>query len=317
MTKLKSILLNLYASDLVVVGFYLILTLVNFIFYTRVPEWYILNSANILIILFVLTIAKKDAEGKSKLIHTIHSWYLIVLIFITFKELYYMISPIHGQDYDNILIKIDRFVFGTDPTHFLYQYTHPVITEILQWIYASFYFLPIILGIELAKNKKYSGFQFVAFSIVYGFYLSYLGYLLMPAIGPRFTLHNFYMLNQELPGIFATDWIREIINQGESITSFMPEAAKHVQRDVFPSGHTQMTLITMFLSVKLNSKTKHFILPIGTLLIFSTVYLRYHYVSDLFGGFLFFAITMWSGYKFYNIWGKKTNGHQINYSEFK
>lgn len=316
MTKIKSYFLNLYATDLVVVGFYIILTLINFIFYARVPEWYILNAINIFIIVFVFYLAKKDSESSSKIIHSAHNWYLLVLIFITFKELYLMISPIHGRDYDNILIQIDRFIFGTDPTHFLYQFAHPVLTELLQWTYFSFYFLPIILGVKLILDKKLPAFYFVAFSIVYGFFLSYLGYLTLPAIGPRFTLHDFYAMNIELPGLFATNWMRELINNGESVTSVMPEAAKHVQRDVFPSGHTQMTLITMFLSIKFRS-VRFFILPVGALLVFSTVYLRYHYVVDIVAGTIFFIFTMWSGYKLYNWWGKITNGHTINYSDFR
>ena len=36
-----------------------------------------------------------------------------------------------------------------------------------------------------------------------------------------------------------------------------------VQRDVFPSGHTQMTLIVMYLAVKLKSKNKLFFLIDG------------------------------------------------------
>lgn len=317
MTKIKSYFLNLTATDLVVIGFYTILTIINFAFYTRVPEWYILNSINILIILFVFAIAQKDIETNSKIIHTIRNWYVVILLFITFKELYFMISPIHGRDYDDFLIWIDRFIFGTDPTHYLSQFSHPLWTEILQIVYGSFYFLPIILGIDLIRCKKISGFYFLGFCIVYGFFLSYLGYLSLPAIGPRFTLHDFYLTNEELPGLFATNWIREMVNLGESISSYMPEAAKHVQRDVFPSGHTQMTLITMYLSVKYKSVSRYLLLPVGILLIYSTVYLRYHYVVDVFAGFMFFVFTMWSGYKIYNYWGKKTNGHQISYSEFK
>lgn len=317
MTKIKSYFLNLYATDLVVVGFYIILSIINFVFHARVAEWALLNTVNISIIVFVFYIAQMDAKYKSKAIHQVHNWYLLVLIFITFKELYLMISPIHGRDYDNVLMAIDKYVFGVDPTHFLYQFANPILTEVLQWTYFSFYFLPIILGLKLILDKKLSGFYFVAFSIVYGFFLSYLGYLTLPAIGPRFTLHNFYTINTELPGLFATEWMRELINKGESITSNMPNAAVHVQRDVFPSGHTQMTLITMYLSAKFKSSSKYFIIPVGSLLIFSTVYLRYHYVIDVFAGVLFFVLTMWTGYKLYNWWGKKTNGHTINYSDFR
>ncbi|OGU36952.1 MAG: hypothetical protein A2068_13220 [Ignavibacteria bacterium GWB2_35_6b] len=140
----------------------------------------------------------------------------------------------------------------------------------------------------------------MTFIIVLGFFLSYIGYILLPAIGPRFTLHNFDLTNVELPGLFLTNYLREIVNAGESIPAGTPNPELVVQRDAFPSGHTQMTLLVMYLSVKFNSKTKYFFLINGSLLIFATVYLRYHYVADLIGGVIFMIFTLWSGYKLYN-----------------
>ena len=56
------------------------------------------------------------------------------------------------------------------------------------------------------------------------------------------------------------------------------------QRDVFPSGHTMMTLVLMVLGERYRLASRHFILVNGILLIIATVYQRYHYVVDLFGG---------------------------------
>jgi membrane-associated phospholipid phosphatase len=63
-----------------------------------------------------------------------------------------------------------------------------------------------------------------------------------------------------------------------------------------------LTLITIYLSVKLKSRSRFWLVPIGCLLIFSTVYLRYHYVIDLIGGFLFAAFSLWSGKIIFNWW---------------
>ena len=115
------------------------------------------------------------------------------------------------------------------------------------------------------------------------------------------------MNNTELPGLFITNFLREIVNGGESIPHGTLNSALMVQRDVFPSGHTQMTLLVMFLSVKYKSKLKWFFIVNGTLLIFATVYLRYHYVIDLIGGLLFMIFTLWSGKYFYNWWMKVRN----------
>lgn len=195
-------------------------------------------------------------------------------------------------DYDWILIKIDYMLFGAHPTYVLDKISNPILTEILQIVYSTFYFLPIILAYDFYRRGDIKGYRYVMGTVVYGFYLSYIGYLLVPAIGPRFTLHDFSRLDEELPGLFLTKALRWIINTGESIPPGVPNPVDYAQRDAFPSGHAQLTLIIMYLSVVLNSRTKYFLIPTGILLIFSTVYLRYHYVIDLIAGFLFAVFTV-------------------------
>ena len=204
--------------------------------------------------------------------------------------------------------------FGTNPTQYLYQFANPILTEILQIAYASFFIMPLVLLIELQLKKQILNFRFLAFSLVLGFILSYIGYFLVPAVGPRFTLHDFEMTNIELPGLWITNYLREFINTGESIPAGTPNPIEVVQRDVFPSGHTQMTLITMFLAYKFRTSTRYFIYVIGTLLIFATVYLRYHYVVDLIGGLIFMLLTMYLSKRLFNWWNRKINEDTFEYS---
>jgi membrane-associated phospholipid phosphatase len=215
-----------------------------------------------------------------------------------------MIDPIRNTIYDEELIWIDRLIFGFDPTVELYKISNPILTELLQIVYGTFYLLPVILGIDLFLQRKRSEFEKAAFYTVFGFILSFIGYLLVPAIGPRFTLHDFSMNNFEMPGLLLTDFLREIVNTGESIPSGTINPHLVVQRDAFPSGHTQVTLIVMILSFKFKSRLKYFFLINGTLLIFATVYLRYHYVIDLIGGAAFMFFTFFSGKIIYNKWSR-------------
>jgi membrane-associated phospholipid phosphatase len=213
-----------------------------------------------------------------------------------------MVDPIHGVVYDNVLIDIDRFILCFDPTVELFAIANPLLTEVLQIVYGTFFFLPIILGIELLLENKDEEFLFEATAVIFGFFLSYLGYIVIPAIGPRFTLHDFHMNNIEMPGLFMTNYLREIVNSGESIPAGTLNPALHAQRDCFPSGHTLITLVVMYLSVRYKACTRYFLIPSGTLLIFSTVYLRYHYVIDLIAGALFMVFTIWSSHKIYDWW---------------
>ncbi len=273
--------------------------------------------ADIGVIIFAFLISYLDNIQNLRLWRIIHYWYIAPLIFMTFKELYFMIAPIRGQDYDWMFIEIDRWIFGTDPTLVLYKFSFPLLTEILQIIYSLFYFLPIILTLVLLRKRKYLALDYAIFSVVYGFYLSYLGYFALPAIGPRFTLFDFNSLDNQMPGLLLTKYLREFVNLGESISSYTKNPGLYVQRDVFPSGHTMITLVVMYLSVRLNSRSRYFFIPVGSLLIFATVYLQYHYVIDLVGGLIFMIFSLWSGKYIFNWWRRFKGMEEFEYSKVK
>lgn len=315
MNTIKSFIKKLKAFDVVVIGFSIFLITLHIIFHSRIQDsgtWILINIA---IIFFAFAISYLESLNNQKIWRIIHYWYIAPIILITFRQLFFMIKPIRVQDYDYLFIEIDRWIFGSDPTHFLYQFSSPLLTEILQIVYGLFYLLPIILGLSLLRKDRYVALDFALFSVIYGFYLSYLGYFLLPGIGPRFTLHDFNTINQTLPGLYFTNYLREMTNSAEGIPAGTLNPAAVVQRDVFPSGHTMITLIVMYLSVRLRSRSRYFFIPIGSLLIFSTVYLWYHYVIDLIGGLVFMIISLWSGKIFFNWWRRKVGLDEFEYEK--
>ena len=66
----------------------------------------------------------------------------------------------------------------------------------------------------------------------------------------------------------------------------MLDRAEGITRDCFPSGHTELTLLVLYYARKFHRKTFWWLLPLGTGVIISTVYLRYHYVVDVVAGAL-------------------------------
>lgn len=314
MDRIKSLIKNLKAFDLVLIVFYLFLISLHIIFYNRIEDplsWILLN---IFIITFTFMLSYMETKSTGKIWVVIHYWYIAPVILLTFRQLHFMIKPIRPNDYDQLFIQIDRWMFiGNDPTYLLYQIATPVLTELLQIVYGIFYLLPIILCLTLLKDKRFVAVDYALFSVIYGFYLSYLGYFLLPGIGPRFTLHDFATLNDALPGLWLTNFLREVVNTGEGIPAGTINPAEVVQRDVFPSGHTMITLIVMYLSVKLKSRSRYFFIPVGSLLIFATVYLWYHYVIDLIGGAVFMIFSIWTGRYLFNWWRRKVGKEEISF----
>ncbi|HEY5615602.1 MAG TPA: phosphatase PAP2 family protein [Bacteroidota bacterium] len=304
---LRKLFAPLNPADLVTISFHAFLMLLNLVFSSRVSDWYWLVPANALGICFIFYLAHSAKKRKTKLLMHLHRWYIYAAVLLTFKELYLMVRPIHPIDYDTLLISVDQWLFGVNPTEWLAQFSNPALTEILQLGYSSYYLLFIIVGIDVYRKHSWHGYDRAAFMIVYGFYLSYLGYFLLPAVGPRFTLHTFELLNLELPGLFFTEPLRAFINAGESIPTDIANPVDFVQRDVFPSGHTQLSLVVVYCAFHFKVASRWLLASLATLLVLGTVYLRYHYVIDVIAGVVFFLFTVWSGWKIVAWWDHKRN----------
>jgi membrane-associated phospholipid phosphatase len=199
----------------------------------------------------------------------------VIVIAIAYKELTYLIPRIHPRDFDTTLAAIDHRMFGVNPTVWLERLTWPPLTEVLQIAYSTYYFLPIILAAVLWRKGWFDRFYFWVFIIVLGMYLSYLGYIAVPAIGPRFLGTIAAEQTRPLTGVLLFQTIRDALDRAEQIT-----------RDCFPSGHTELTLLVLYYARKFHRRTFWRLLPFGVGIIVSTVYLRYHYVIDVLAGAL-------------------------------
>jgi membrane-associated phospholipid phosphatase len=293
----------LHSADLLFIGFNLILSCINILFASRIPYWWEVVLSNFLGSSVICLMAYARHKTGWRPLQLLHDWYVPVATFFSFKALYFMIKPIHGgRDYDDLLIAIDYWVFGVNPTEWLSQFATPWLTELLQIAYTLFYFLFLLLGYEFYRRHNLDLFHYFMFTCVYGFFLSYLGYFLLPAVGPRFTLHDFAALDTELPGVWLTPYLRWFVNAGESIPTSVPNAVAIglTQRDVFPSGHTMMTIVLMYLSGRYKARSRYFMYIVGTLLVLATVYQRYHYVVDLVAGGLFAVLCIGTSARLYN-----------------
>ena len=294
----------LRSADVVTIGFITLITIVESIYFPLLDRAPIFILSNILFCTAIFFSARYTAssEQPNKVILLFRDWYLYAGILFIYMQASSIPYPIHGRDYDDILISLDRMIFGGDPTRWIHQFAHPIITEILQISYSSYYFFYIALFIEFYRRGDRREFDSGSMLVVYAFYLSYVGYLLVPAIGPRFTLHNFSTIDTELPGLFLTEYLRMFINSGGGVPIGALDSLATVNRDTFPSGHTELTLTAIYLAFTLKAKIRWGLLVVGTLLIISTVYMRYHYVVDVMAGMLVFVFAVWSGKKIDRWW---------------
>jgi membrane-associated phospholipid phosphatase len=287
--NLRNGFISLHSIDRLLLAFWGLLSIICLVLHTRIPYWPFIIAANVAAA-FATCMLAWAAQSRALIIwRRIHDWAAFPLVVFTFKEIHFLVGPIHhGRDYDRLLIAIDHTLFGVDPTVWLTRFANPFLTEVLQIAYSLFYVLFIVAGVELYRRQDLSQFRRFGLTVVYGFLLSYIGYLFLPAVGPRFTLHDFSRIDMDLPGLALTPYLRWFVNICESIQAGASNhgALASAQRDAFPSGHTMLTLITIFLAYKFRLRVRYGILTAGVLLIFATVYLRYHYFIDVAAGVL-------------------------------
>lgn len=197
-------------------------------------------------------------------------FYPLAFVPFVYDTLGLLIPAVHPAEYDAALSAIDFAVFGVHPTLWLQRFTHPVLTDLLYLAYATFFLFPLVVGVALWRRSPALARRFI-FLISLTFFISYVGYVLLPAQGPRAVLAGVYTVNLQATPIART--IATTLNDLE-----------RNRVDVFPSGHTMITVVCLLVARRHARRLFCFLLPVGTLLVIATVYCRYHYVIDVIVG---------------------------------
>jgi membrane-associated phospholipid phosphatase len=265
--------INLRPADTLNVSFLLFLAAITIFSRDVIPV------STTLVTVFIALIAAQIALMKYGRMNIVLSYaydlfFPFFCILIVFEGLGYMVHTLHPKD-------MERFI-------------NPLLTDIMQLAYISYYFLPIILGMILKAQKDDQAFDRSLFLIIFCFYLSYIGYLLMPALGPRYTINHLQTL--DLEGLVFAQPIQDALNRLEGI-----------KRDAFPSGHTGVALTVLYCAYLHEKRIFWIYLPIVILLMISTVYSRYHYVVDVLAGILLAFATIIIGNGYYEFREKRVD----------
>lgn len=275
-------------ADVATIGFILFLTLLIVLNYRRIPHAPLFILADWTMVFVLTAWARFPILSAPAWIRICRQFHPTLFIPILFGHLVEIIPAVTASDQDARLIQWDLWLLGGDPSVFLQRFHFAPATEVLQYVYTLFYFIPLSLAVILAAKKKYRTYDFYVFMTCYGFFLSYLGYFLVPAIGPRFTLRAVY--TTELQGVWLYPHLVDLINFLESLN-----------RDCFPSGHTMMTLVTLHAAWRFERRVFWILLPFGSALVVATVYLRYHYGVDILAGIAWYLFAFYTAPAAYNM----------------
>lgn len=236
--------------------------------------------------------------------------YLILPVF--YSHTGPLIRMIGRERRDDLLEAGDRFLFGWlfpqgQISLWLDQSTWlgpqvllgRIVTEFLQLMYFSYYFwgfgllfyLLIRAGVSSVtspsapQTRDYEA-QLRAFICAWigTFMVNFLGYLLVPAIGPQFTMVDRYA--HEVTGLWLTPMLRGTIH-----------SAQGTVEDCFPSGHTALSWIAGLYAIRLTPKFGKFALAAAAPITLATLFLRYHYIVDLLAAIPMIGMALvWGGW---------------------
>lgn len=265
------------------------MSLLLLIFSNRLPffNFFILYASIVLFQLFLFKIPKNAFVSFIK--NICFPVFSVLIAFDTVGELTPYINP---RDIDDVLLNLDYSILGFYPYVYFERIATPFFTEVMQISYCVYYFLPFVIGVYLIKKGNKQEFYRALFIVLFCYYLSYIGYMIFPALGPRYSIPH--MFHNDLSGLFLAERIKDFLNSLEGI-----------KRDAFPSGHVGISLVVLFLMLKYSKKLFWLSFIPVLFLIFSTIYCRYHYFTDVLGGIILAVVSLVVGNLYYNFWLKR------------
>ncbi len=262
---------NIRLFDYVNIGFYLFMFFIVALNYSKIP-----NPLPILFMyaaIIAATLFLIHNENVNRFFRLMRYFYPYFFIGFVFESLGFIVPFINPKNKDYILIHMDRFILGTDAAKLFNFLNIKGVVDYLQISYLAYYLLPFFIIYYLYKKKEIKKLSFTLFALSLGYYISYLGYIILPAIGPRYSLA--YLENMPLHGGAIFNFVHPLLNSLE-----------HIKQDCFPSGHTEISLLVVMLFWNENRKIALILLPIVLSLILATVVLRYHYLTDVIAGII-------------------------------
>ncbi len=264
---------RLWPVDKIILAYFAVACAFTVAYYAHVPGAGTLLVLHIVAAAVLLVAVRRPAPWTG----TFRRWYALPYVASCYKEASILIPAIGRPSADQWLANLDFQFWGANPTVWIERLYSPLLTEYLQVIYTLF--IPAVLCIPLLmmwKRPQARDFHYYLFLIAFGFLVSYVGYYLVPARGPRFLLAD--LQTRPLEGLWLFKPLQSLLDRLESF-----------HYDCFPSGHVELTVIAWWGS-RLISRTLFGVYTVyAASVILATVYLRYHYTVDLLAGILIAA----------------------------
>ncbi|MDP2207495.1 MAG: phosphatase PAP2 family protein [Bacteroidota bacterium] len=255
------------ALDILIISFTGLLLILAIIFSSKVNNWEIVVRNYFIIGVAYFLISNAIGKINSSFWQIFARGGLIAAVNgLLFSEIQHLQHIFVNGWMDQQLIDLDRWIFGIELTVASDKITVPWLTEAMMFAYTAYVPLIVLVAVFCyLKSGKLAGEDYL-FNLTFGYFLSYLGFLIYPIAGPLFFQPEVYKTPLE-GGLFTYfgEWIR---------------TNAHYPGGNLPSPHCAAGTVMLVMLHKYNKNIFYVILPIILLLYISTVYGRYHYAMD-------------------------------------
>lgn len=207
----------------------------------------------------------------SRVGRVVHAFIALPVVIILFTVIGPLIAKLNPLRWDAVWEALDRGIFGNLAWHWHHALGRPSwLTDGAYLLYVSYYVLPVVLAAALYAQHRRVEFERLVFTTVATFLLSYVGYFLFPTLGPRIPPE---LADATLGGGAISRAIR----------AFLLYSERNLL-NAFPSAHTAVSLVLLGLGWRSFPRLRVPLTLHVAAIIFTTVYLSFHYVVDLVAG---------------------------------
>ncbi len=266
-------------SEWVIVLYSLGMILVCAVFRAAIPGWYLYAAGHALIILMTgLMVGARSGFGRF-----FRAFDMCLYVPALFFMACALVHRVHPVDYDDRLLAIDRAIGGIAVMRWMASIETPFLTLLAKAAWISYYFIALIPGIALYRRSQPQDFQEAKVVLMLGWLLTYAGYFLVPAEGPGY--------HPDKVGVAQPAWDATTTKVREWVYALEGDA-----RDTFPSGHAAIAALVVYVCLRNRAWTAAAAgIPLSLAVIASTLYLRYHYLSDVLAGIVLAGVCAFFG----------------------
>lgn len=234
-----------------------------------------LVAAMILLLCLVEAQGAKRAEWQGvtnsvKFWHFWRHWYPHLFFLFCFEELEKLVHLVTPVWQDDKLIAFDQWLTGVNPSFWLERFAQPALNEFMQFAYFAYFLFLLILGWILYHRRDWEGYWAVMTYSAVGYVFGYLISMFFPVQSPWFT--------------FAGMWQGDLVGGPFTVLVKLIEKCGRVHGAAFPSQHVAGAMAALWGAWRHRRWLFWVFLPCVLCMCVSTIYVRNHYVADVFGG---------------------------------